>query len=284
MPAETTADPWVQMSNQMYHASAGLGAGEFVTSSMVKCFAQSPRLFQNRYVKKIAPMHQTDAMKQGSMFHARMAGTFQDEFCATPVCPHERAGKPLKSGKKYEEWLATVDLGGREPYTPQEDAIVTGLVHAIRQHDEIKHLADAQGVVEQVLRCEIGGRPCQVKLDKWMDHDPIQNDSTPIIIDWKVTQSLARFKWQVRDLHYGLQAGFYAAIHRRVFGTIPRFYFAVVERYDPNAAALFYLPPGVMSSQMEEAVCKLAEMENCDAAGVYPTGWEGVQPLLIGVE
>ena len=87
------------MPNAEYHARAGIGAGEYITSSMVKAWARNPLWFRARYVDKTADFT-GKALKLGSMVHAMLDGSFDEAFSIMPECPHQRGGKPLKSGAK----------------------------------------------------------------------------------------------------------------------------------------------------------------------------------------
>jgi hypothetical protein len=60
------------MPENLYHESTGLGEGQYLTRSMLKCYEESPRGFFERYVKKnpLAQVKPSPAFAFGSLVEA----------------------------------------------------------------------------------------------------------------------------------------------------------------------------------------------------------------------
>jgi hypothetical protein len=276
---ETMID-FEQIQNSDYHARAGIGPGQYITSSMVKAWARNPLWFRARYVDMTATFS-GGGLKLGSMVHAMAAGQFQDEFAEMPECPHQRSGKALKSGAKFQEWISSVDLGGREGYSPAEYEDAHSTFQNMLAHEGNQCLHNAPGAVEGTLTGTLEGLPVQVRLDKFLPADPITGDAVPCIVDWKTTKDISRFRWQARDLGYHLQAAFYALVVGAHTGVMPRFYFAVVETQEPGTAGLWVMPDGVMQSAADTVGSHLRALGRAIDSGEYPNPYAGVSTLLI---
>ncbi len=263
--------------NADYHANAGLNTeSKRVSSSMVKTILgrNGVRQFVRKYLLKVCAPYKSKGLKTGSLLHALLAGTFDDEFTSAPECPHGRKTKdggfkPYTGGAKYEEWLATVDLGGKDTYIPEELEQAQALVEHLREHKECREMIEADGISEGTLYGQIAGFDCQIRMDKCLKY-------SPTIIDWKTTgEPIGNFRRVSDRFGYHLQAAFYSMVYRDAFGKLPKFLFAVVETKEPFTATVFEY---ALTKDDEEDVEHAVQLMHKDLTEM-DEAWVGVHPL-----
>ncbi len=206
---------------------------EAVSSTILKGYAELP-------AKAREPWQPTDDAAVGSGIHAYSLQGMMGlkEECVLATVRLGRSVKDLEAKSRLAELnpgktILPAFYGTPAPGQPIID-ILKGVDKELHKHIKIGPVLRSPNTKKElsIVWNDIDtGIRCKARLDIW-DQD------NKIIWDLKKTRSINGFKWQITDLHYDIQAGFYtegacqAGLPAVGFGFIP------IEAFPPYQVAI----------------------------------------------
>jgi len=218
---------------------------QVLSYSGLKELDRSPAHFQ---AYKRRPSEYTKAMQLGDAFHLLTLEPerFGDRVVLWP-------GK-YRRGKEWTQFAS--DHTGKVILSADENEVITHMSEQLVAHSltrAILALPDRQ-VEQWVFWQHEYGFPCVARLD-------LVSEKHGLIVDVKTAADAGRsfFERQVANLRYHWQAAWYKAGVRAALGEDYNFLFAVVEKSDPYAVAV-YQPDEESLRVAEEQISKLCEV------------------------
>jgi hypothetical protein len=230
----------------------------------------------------------TDALVYGRAFHLRM---LEPERYSQIVRVKGPCESVVKSGPRKGEccgaagrgmadghWLCGVHggddaglLDGFEYITTADAATIERACEAVKSR-KIDALRRAPGQFEVAVIGDLFGVPCKAKLDKW-----IPNPAT--IVDLKkvaapkspreVKIGAEKFARCIDTYGYGMRAAFYCDLVQSVVGTLPRWYWLVVEDGEPFTPAVYRASDDTLAAGRNEYSRLLTDYQMCMESGVW---------------
>lgn len=266
----TTPNPIIitDMPEEDYHASSGMGQGQYVTRSMVKDFNVSVRGFALRHVVRAswAQRSKNDGMTTGELFEAM---TLKDrEITVRPTTYTDNKGevKPWSGNAKVcKKWLE--DNSDKLIASASMVDQVKNLRAAFRQAPMVawmlRDLQDRQVVVRWID--EITGLRCQVRIDMVCKR---------ALGDLKTgAKKPEDFSTSARDYGYDLQAAMYTDAWELATGERLPFLFPYQQTEWPFRSDVIELDP----AQVEYGRKKYREGLDGIAACIASGHWEDHQ-------
>jgi len=127
-----------------------------------------------------------------------------------------------RDSQKYQNWLAERE---RPVVNVDDFNNLKVMEESVRNHNEAKHLL-SNGTPERVVRCEVGGVLCQVRID-YFNRDEKATD-------FKTCDDLTYFEYDYKKYNYDIQFIFYMMVLETALGVVPSFY-AVASEKSPTA-------------------------------------------------
>lgn len=210
-----------------YHAYSG-----HLSSTHIKCFAESPPLFTGRYIDKTIPFSESKALLIGAALHVAILepATFHDRFVQRP----EGIDLRTKVGKEQQANLELAAEG--KQILPFEDyERVLGMAKsALKNRDFVRILNASETKFEQSIQfpCPYTNLNCKTQFDI------ISGKS---IIDLKITSAFNRFHYEISNWKYDLQQAFYCTGAEQYTKKFPEFTFFALSTEPPYENQLFFL-------------------------------------------
>lgn len=238
------------MSESEYRSLQGLNASRF------KAFVRSP--FHFKHQKEVET---TEAMRVGTAIHTAVLEP--QEYLATlaylpDIDGRTKEGKILKA--EFEEKNA-----GKTILKYDSKAIVERC--AISVHECMKANADKFGKgirYEVVVLGSLFKIDCKAKLD-------IVDVERGVITDIKSCQDALKFRYDVQDRLYWVQAGFYCLMAEMMWNKPFSFQFLAVETAEPSGSILYTVSDEELTTWKNCVTRDLARYMICDTINE----WEG---------
>lgn len=256
----------VPMDAKDYHAEP------LMCSTMLKAFMSSPKGYK-RIIDGVAPRVTTPAMDFGTAVHAAILepDTFDDLYVISDGPINPKTNKPYgRETKAFEEWASTQT---KAVISSTDNAKLTEIKADFANNPGCVQLM-SQGVAEQVAFATVINTPCKVRID-WFNPDMG-------IVDIKTTNNLDRFRWQFKDLGYGLQLAFYSQVVLQLTDCAVPCYVIALETSEPYRTAALEIPMEYINIQRFFVKSALMRLEECKESGVWPSGWEGIRTFDLG--
>jgi hypothetical protein len=236
---------------------------DVVTSSSLRDFIRSPKLYHDRYVTKTLPQRQSEAMLFGSAVHMAVLqhDIFDDHYYADPYNIRSPKSRALAE-----------ENGGKTRLTRTSYDLCWSIAKAAWDHP-------------QAVECREGDveKPMEAKM-----RNGLTVRSKPDIINGNGTYDLKTcgkpmcfFRDHAFALGYHIQAGFYTGVLIGTRDTLERdFKFWVVTKQPPFEVQFFTIPYEECLS-IWQSVClpALNDLANC----LRTNGWEESTPSTIKV-
>lgn len=267
-PAWTLQEP-----EKEYHARSK--SGEIMSSGMLKKFRQCAAAYHDA-VTRASAEKESAAFRFGRAVHKIcLEGTkaFNKSFAiGGPV--NEKTGKNYGVGTKaHDEWLAANGYTKDQVINDDEANTLITMARKFERHPEVAARLEF-GWPEMVVRADLHGVPCQVRLD-WLAHDA---DGNFLIVDLKTTENM---KWYENDSYryeYPHQFAFYRDVCMAACpATSFSFSVIAVEKNEPFRVGVWDIPENVLEYHSAENRLALENFKQCQITGVWPTGYETVR-------
>ncbi len=279
MPTPTLPSPPALMlveNEDDYHAQSKCGA--VMSSGMLKKFRDCP------YAYHLATLGETEERDTAAYRFGRAAHKMilegKDAFAATyhvggPI--NEKTGKPYGvETQAYAAWLDEHGLTKDRIITPDEGVTLSTMAAMVRSHTEAAAALDF-GWPELVLRHDLHGVPCQIRMD-WLTHDA---EGNYCIIDLKTTDDITYFESDAKRYGYPQQFAFYCDVFEAAVGSPAHVAVIVAEKKAPFRVGLWHFPKELLvefSAINREA---LEHYKNCQEQDRWPTGYEAIREFTL---
>lgn len=231
-----------------------------ISSTLLKAYAKLPSTARK-------PFEPGDDANVGSGIHAfSLQGQdgLDTECFILPISCEGKSKRALEEREKYQD--ANPGKALLPPvYGPEKIGIVdvlNGVDNSLNSHPKIGPvLANSQKEVSVVWIDADSGCICKARLDIW---------DGSIIWDLKKSRSIDGFHWQMKDLFYGVQAGFYfegaiaCGLPAVGFGFVP------VEAFPPYQATCGYVDPDKMEEHRINARRLVGLVKQSQLTGRWP--------------
>lgn len=216
-----------------------------ISSSFLKSYVENPSTSRE-------PFKPGDDANVGSGIHAYSLQGEKGLLTECLVAPSSCAGKSAAALKEKDELIkANPDktilppfYGSPAPGLPVMD-VLRGVDNSLQTHPKIGPvLKNSQKEVSLIWIDEDSGCICKARLDIWDGR---------IIWDLKKARSISGFPWQMKDLHYDIQAGFYTEGAIACGLPVVAFGFIPCEAFPPYQVQCGYLDPDKLEAARGEA-------------------------------
>jgi hypothetical protein len=257
-----------------YHGNDSL------SSSKLKTFISTPRLFHGTHVTKEFPStFDVEIGKLGNAFHCLSlegVAKYNEEYKVLPDdAPREPTqlmrdryfsgkGKPAENERVdfWDNW----DQDARCNLKPEQDALCKTMLTSVLAHTTATQMI-ASGEPEVGFRTKRDGLYLQCRADCLIDKGDHYE-----ILDVKTTgSSLEKASNAIFDYRYDVQAAFYSKIIQEVTSKpVTKFTFLFVEKKPPHQCQLVTVSGAVLQNAMKVVDATLDRIFECYASGVWP--------------
>lgn len=263
----TTID-WITFEdNEFYHDQSR--QGKFMSSHLLGDFKKSPLLYNKKVLGQIEEKR-SDAFAFGSAAHKLILegrDAFDAEYIISDGPINERTGKAYgKETQAFKSWAAV--QGGKNIITTEDFGMCAKFQHSVWKNEAAAELL-SKGVAEGVVRAEIEGVPCQIRMD-WFNPEAG-------LVDYKTTLDLDYFESECRRLGYIRQMAFYRAVIAQVTGQKVDVHIIATEKCEPYRTGVWKIAPYLLDEFEQIVFALLRKYKSCKENNVWPTGYETVR-------
>lgn len=257
----------IHEDNEFYHDQSR--SGKFMSSHLLGDFCKSPLLYQKKILGQIEEKDSA-AYAFGSAAHKLILegrDAFEDEYIVSDGPINERTGKPFgKETQAFKSWAAM--QGGKNIITTEDFGMCAKFQHSVWKNESAAELL-SKGVAEGVVRVELEGVPCQIRMD-W--YNPELG-----LVDYKTTVDLHFFESECRRLGYIRQMAFYRAVVYAATNVKVPVHIIATEKNEPYATGVWLLTPQVLDEAEQVVFAALRRYKNCKEQNMWPTGFETIR-------
>lgn len=255
-----------------YHARSK--SGEILSSHMLARFCEMPY----KYFATISGLYH-EPKKQEYAFGAathKLILEGEDAFNAAYVVSdgpiNERTGKPYgKDSKVYLDWLSTQP---GEVITTADYNKIAAMRQSVAAHPEIpEKILRPGGIVEGVVRAEIEGVKCQIRIDYFHPETGI--------VDLKTCRDIRFFEYDMRSFGYAFPMAFYRSVLRAACGTEYPVNMIAVDKTDFHVSGYWSIPAAELDIAERINAAALRRYKECRESGKWPTGYERKQIFTL---
>lgn len=254
----------IMEDERLYHSRSL--SGEFVSSHLLQLFTKSPYKY-HKTVSGDAVLEDKPEFVVGRAAHKLILegdDSFAKSYIITDGPVNPKTGQPYgKSTQAYTAWLSTQS---GEIVSTADYEVIQSMNIACHTHNGCAELLEADGFVEGVVRAEVEGVPCQIRMDFFApDYG---------IIDLKTCRDIDFFDKDCRDFGYAYQLAFYQAVLEAACGEKYPVHIVVVDKTDYHIAGRWDIPDCELKECDSVNRAALRRLKRCRDAGEWPTGYE----------
>lgn len=254
-------------SAEFYHEQSK--SGKYMSSHLLADFRRSPLLYHKTILGQIDEKP-SSAYSLGTAAHKLILEgpqAFNAEYLVSDGPINPKTGEAYgKTSKAYLEWFAQQD---RLVLSPEDFGLIAKMYDGVKQHPIAEKLLH-NGEPEGVLRADIEGVPCQIRMD-WF--------GPAGLVDLKTCAELRYFEHDIKRFGYVAQLAFYRAVIKAVLGIDVPVHILAVEKCEPYAAAVWQVSPNSLDEAHEINVAALRFFKECLVTNSWPTGWEHLKVI-----
>lgn len=255
----------IQEPAEAYHAKRK----DYLTSHQLADFRLCPLLYHQKQ-QGLVPERDRPAFLVGRAAHTLiLEGPKAYEYgyvVGGPINP--KTDKPYgNQTKAFAEWARQQ---GKPVITDEQAALVACMNEGVRRNTTAVELL-SWGRAEGVVRAVYAGTRCQIRLD-WF-HPNVG------IVDLKTCDDLTWFVADARRYGYVLQLAFYRAVLREVIDEMMSVHIIAVEKKEPYRCGVWRVGNDVLGGARADNEEAIAQLRDCQASGVWPTGYEAIRVL-----
>lgn len=258
-------------SDAVYHGRSQ--SGELLSSHLLQRFAKMPY----KYYATITGIYQEPDKPEYAFGRAAhkiiLEGqeAFNNEYTVSDGPVNERTGKPYgKDTKIYQDWLSC-QIGQIVSNADYDE--IHSMFKNIQAHIEISKLLSGSGIAEGVVRAEVEGVQCQIKMDYF---DPAVG-----IIDLKTCRDIQFFESDMRAFGYCYQMAFYRSVLRAATGKDWPVYIIAVDKTEFHTVGYWLLPGAELDVAERVNAASIKRLKECRETGIWPTGYERKQIFCL---
>ena len=255
-----------------YHARSK--SGEYMSSHMLARFQEMPY----KYFATISGLYHEPEKQEyafGSAAHKLILegeDAFNTAYVVSDGPINERTGKPYgKDSKVYLDWLSCQP---GEVITTADFNEIEAMRQSVAAHPEIpEKILRPGGIAEGVVRAEIEGVKCQIRIDYFHPETGI--------IDLKTCRDIRFFEYDMRSFGYAFQMAFYRAVLRAACGTEYPVNMIAVDKTDFHVSGYWSIPAAELDIAERINAAALRRYKECRERGKWPTGYERKQIFTL---
>ena len=254
-----------------YHSRSR--SGEYLSSHMLSTFQRMPY----KYYARISGFLQEPEKKEyifGSAAH-KMILEGEDAFNETYIVSdgpiNERTGKVYgKDSKVYLDWLS---MQNGDVITTEDFAEIELMLNSILKHKEIQELLRPAGIAEGVVRADLDGIPCQIRMD-WFSPQVG-------IVDLKTCRDIEFFEHDMRSFGYAFQLAFYRSVLKAATGIEYPVHVIAVDKTQFHVAGYWHIPGAELDIAERINAAAMMRLKDCRSKNIWPTGYERKQIFTL---
>ena len=231
-------------------------------------FHRDPRVFKENEFEDV----ETDAMRFGSAFHARLLTPDLYKEVAVfspPINP--KTGEPYGvATKAYKETHEAFVADHKLVISESEAATIERMITEFNLHPEAPKLLQGTIATEQpirsVLYTSLGEVAVKGKIDAYTSAGLVDVKTTANFDD---ASGRDKFRYQIYDYKYIVQLAFY----RRILGTNDKCWLLAFEKNTPNRVAVYAIADEVIESANAVIDCWLYQWKLAET-GVYKSKYD----------
>ena len=237
-----------------------------MNASGLKSFGKTPAHYHYALTH---PSFETDAMRLGTATHACVLEPelFEREYTLDPTKPDSPVAYPpgWRNTKAYKAAKADLIERGYKVLSQKEFDACRGM------RDKLyRERGDAYDVLQAITATEVSfaldhsatGMRCKIRIDAL---------APGIQVDLKTTESLAKFRRDLFNLHYDWGAVFYSDLMKDNYpGVADTHIFLVVEKDPPFEFALLQVDDDSLDLAREKVESMMMVAKQCKDSGEYP--------------
>lgn len=254
-----------------YHAQSK--KGDMLSSHMLARFQEMPF----KYYATISGLYREPERAEyafGSAAHKMILegkAAFDETYIVRDGPINERTGKPYgKDSKAYTDWRS-VQTG--EVITTDDFNEIQAMRASIDAHPEIPRMLTGRGIAEGVVRAELEGVKCQIRMDYF--------DPQVGIIDLKTCRDIRMFEYDMRSFGYAFQLAFYRAVLKAETGIDFPVYVIAIDKTDFHVAGYWQIPDAELEIAERINTAAIRRLKECRETGKWPTGYERKQIFTL---
>lgn len=265
VPAKLDLGFLIREPADVYHAKAA----NHLSSHWLAEFRHCPLLY-HRKRQGLIPRRDSTAFLVGRAAHTLILegrDRYNVEFAVGgPINP--KTGNPFGSTTKaFAEWAEKI---GKPVLSDDQAALVEQMAASARAHIVASELL-SNGTPEGVVRCQLAGHQCQVRLD-WIN--PVDRRG---IVDLKTADNLDSFEFDIRTWGYLHQLAFYRAAVAAVTGLTLPVHIIAVEKREPYRCGVWVIGGSALDAAQRENDAAMTELTQCQRQDHWPTGFESLR-------
>ena len=251
---------------EQYHARSK--SGEVMSSHLLALFRRSPY----KYWATVTGRHQEEDKPEYALGRAAhkliLEGedAFNEAYLVADGPVNPKTGLPFgKTAKAYQEWEAAID---REPVSTADYADINLMREHCHAHEGIAGKL-AAGEPECVVRAQLEGVPCQIRID-WFSPEVG-------IVDLKTCRDIEFFDGDCRNYGYAFQMAFYRSVLKAATGREFPVSIIAVDKTEWHIAGIWTMPPCELDEAEKQNTAALRRYKECRERGEWPTGYERIR-------
>jgi len=254
-----------------YHSRSR--SGEFVSSHLLQLFCRSPWKYyatiSGENIDEDRPEFAFGRAVHKLILEGRDAFSHEYMISDGPVNP--RTGSPYgKTSKAYLDWAA---LQRKEVVTTEDFEAIVKMMTACDLHRGIHELLASYGEAEGVVRAELEGVPCQIRMDYFSEEVGI--------VDLKTCRDIEFFENDCRNFGYAYQLAFYRSVLKAASGISVPVHIIAVDKTEFNIAGRWDIPDVVLDECDKVNRAALLRLKKCRETNVWPTGYETTRVFAL---
>lgn len=254
----------IQEPAELYHVQSK--SGNFMSSHMLADFRSSPLLYRKKVLGQIDEKSSL-AYAFGTAAHKLILegrSAFDEEYIVSDGPINEKTGEAFgKTTKAYGLWLAQQD---KEIISTEDFGMCVKFQHSVWANKLANDLL-SDGVAEGVVRADLEGVPCQIRMD-WY------NNKINCLVDYKTCAELKWFESDCKRYGYICQMAFYRSVIKAATGMTVKVKIIATEKQEPFASGVFALTPELLDQAELINKAALNRYKQCVDSGLWPTGYE----------
>jgi len=260
---KNVSDIMIVESDELYHSKSK----DFLSSHALGDYIDSPILYHQKKLG-IIPAFDSAAFSLGRAFHTMaLEGkeVFDERYAVGgPINPATEKPYGVQTNK-FKQWAKEQ----AKPVVSFDDLTkIKGMYDGFLRSAEAALLI-SDGKAEGVIRAQMGGFNCQIRVD-WLN---IHHG----IVDLKTTRCLDTFIQDAKEFSYLRQLAFYQEVIFQSTGMILPVYMVAVEKKAPFRCGVWQIGQNELNTCIAELKEQMARLRKSISTNNWPTGYEEIR-------
>lgn len=258
----------------LYHSRSL--SGEYVSSHLLQLFSKSPYKYHQTVTGEVVREDKPEYVVGRAAHKLILEGddAFAKAYTVADGPVNPKTGLPYgKTTQAYAAWLAE-QHGEVLPTSDYE--VIQDMNIACHTHNGCAELLESDGIAEGVVRAEVEGVPCQIRMDFFAPEVGI--------VDLKTCRDIEFFEKDCRDFGYAYQFAFYQSVLEAASGVKFPVHIVAVDKTDYHIAGRWDIPECELKECDSINRAALKRLKACRDAGEWPTGYERTRLFALHKE